>query len=99
MSHPIAMLFSSIDDNRRETALIIASEHAPTGLSPYTPHSVDAAIAHLERILGQAQVASIFGAAYLRDRVTQVRATKGLGPVQIERVARLIDKLERVHAQ
>ncbi|QIE30343.1 hypothetical protein [Caballeronia sp. SBC2] len=99
MSHPIAMLFSSIDNIRQEIALIIASEHAPTGLSPYTPHSVDAAIAHLERILGQAQAASIFGAAYLRDRVMQVRATKGLAPVQMERVARLINKLNRVHAQ
>jgi hypothetical protein len=59
--------------------------------SPYTAQNVDAAIAHLERVLSSEGAHSLFGQTYWRVRVMQVRATSGLMHTQRARLQRLLD--------
>jgi hypothetical protein len=61
--------------------------------SPYTRHSAEEAIAHLERILAADGADSIFSRTYWRARVEQVGATQGLSADQRERLAKLLDAL------
>ncbi|TDG09800.1 hypothetical protein E1N52_04565 [Paraburkholderia guartelaensis] len=61
--------------------------------SPYTPHTAEAAIAHLERVLSAAGADSLFSQAYWRARIEQVSATKGLTPLQRARLVRLLTSL------
>jgi hypothetical protein len=60
--------------------------------SPYTVQNVDAAIAHLERVLCDSSLA-IFGAAYWRARIQQVESTPGLMHMQLLRLRFLIQRL------
>ncbi|MFL9906814.1 hypothetical protein [Paraburkholderia sp. RL17-337-BIB-A] len=61
--------------------------------SPYTAQNVDAAIAHLERVLTFEGAQSLFGQSYWRVRVMQVNATPGLMRTQRVRLQRLLDLL------
>lgn len=61
--------------------------------SPYTPHTAEAAIAHLERILSAEAACSLFSRTYWRARVQQVSATRGLTEEQRARLARLLESL------
>jgi hypothetical protein len=61
--------------------------------SPYAAHNVDAAIAHLERVLSAEGANSLFGQTYWRTRVRQVGATRGLHRDQRMRVERLMQRL------
>jgi hypothetical protein len=61
--------------------------------SPYTCHTAEAAISHLERILSAGGADSIFGRTYWRARVEQVSATAGLTPEQRKRLAILLGSL------
>ncbi|MDB5781279.1 MAG: hypothetical protein JWQ50_1194 [Caballeronia mineralivorans] len=61
--------------------------------SPYTTQNVDAAIAHLERVLSQEGAHSLFGQSYWQIRVMQVNATPGLAHTQRVRLQRLLDLL------
>lgn len=61
--------------------------------SPYTAKNVDAAIAHLERVLSSEGARSLFGQTYWRVRVIQVSATPGLVHTQRVRLQRLLDLL------
>jgi hypothetical protein len=64
------------------------------GASPYTPRSVDVAIAYLEQILCAENAGSLFAQAYWRGRVLQAFATPGLVNTQRDRLRRLLDRLE-----
>lgn len=64
------------------------------GASPYTPQTVDIAIAHLERVLCAEGAESWFAQAYWRGRILQAYATWGLMRTQQERLQRLLDRLE-----
>jgi hypothetical protein len=68
--------------------------------SPYAAHNVDAAIAHLERVLSAEAANSLFGQTYWRTRVQQVSATRGLLREQRTRLERLMRRLsdERIAA-
>lgn len=61
--------------------------------SPHTAQNVDAAIAHLERILSLEGSHSLFGQTYWRARVMQVCATRGLMHGQRTRLQRLLGLL------
>ncbi|KNH09205.1 hypothetical protein BRCH_01372c [Candidatus Burkholderia brachyanthoides] len=72
----------------------------PIDPSPYATHNVDAAIAHLERVLSAEGANSLFGQTHWRTRVRQVGATRGLHRDQRMRLDRLMQRLsdERVAA-
>lgn len=61
--------------------------------SPYTAQNVEAAIAHLERVLSSEGAHSLFGQSYWRARVMQADATPGLMHMQRVRLQRLLDLL------
>lgn len=61
--------------------------------SPYTRHTAEAAISHLERILSADGADSLFSRTYWRARVEQVSATPGLTPDQRTRLTRLLESL------
>jgi hypothetical protein len=61
--------------------------------SPYTRHTAEAAISHLERILSAEGADSIFSRTYWRSRVEQIGATPELAPGQRARLAKLIECL------
>lgn len=63
--------------------------------SPYTAQNVDAAIAHLERVLSAEGARSLFGQTYWRARLMQVHSTPGLTHTQRGRLHRLIDVLSK----
>jgi len=67
-----------------------------TGVSPYTPQTVDLAITHLERVLYSQGSDSIFAQTYWRGRVLQIYATLGLVQKQEDRLRRLLDRLATV---
>src|ERR1700741_1874208 len=60
---------------------------------PYTAQNIDAAIAHLERVLSSEGAHSLFGQTYWRARVMQANATLGLVHSQRVRLQRLLDLL------
>jgi hypothetical protein len=62
-------------------------------VSPYTPHSVDNAISHLERILAADGADTLFSQSYWRSRIQQVSATRGLTLRQRARLERLLESL------
>ncbi|NUX59585.1 hypothetical protein FSB65_41375 [Paraburkholderia sp. JPY418] len=61
--------------------------------SPYTPRTVEDAIAHLERILSADGAYSLFSRTYWRGRVQQVGATRGLTLQQRTRLEILLESL------
>jgi hypothetical protein len=61
--------------------------------SPYTRHTAEEAIIHLERILSADGADSIFSRTYWRARVEQVSATPGLTADQRARLAKLLAAL------
>ncbi|MFM0632521.1 hypothetical protein PQR41_42660 [Paraburkholderia xenovorans] len=61
--------------------------------SPYTRHTAEAAISHLERILSADGADSLFSRTYWRARVEQLTATPGLTPEQRARLTRLLESL------
>lgn len=61
--------------------------------SPYTLKNVDAAITHLERVLGSEGADSLFAQTYWRGRVLQLVATPGLMRTQQERLQRLLERI------
>jgi len=73
------------------------SKTLTAGTSPYTPHNIDGAIAHLERVLDADGADSIFARTYWRGRVLQAQATAGLVPPQRERLERLLDRTTGSH--
>jgi predicted NBD/HSP70 family sugar kinase len=70
---------------------------APCVPSPYTVRNLDAAIAHLERVICDDALA-IFGRQYWRSRITQVAATPGLSHPQSRRLRALEERLDRASA-
>ena len=64
------------------------------GQSPYTTQNLDAAIAHLERVLSSEAAHSLFGQSYWRGRVVQMGTTLGLMHEQRKRLQRLLDLLD-----
>ena len=71
----------------------IVTTQATMDPSPYTPQTLDAAIAHLERVLRSEVTVSLFPETYWRDRVQQAFATAGLVQRQQQRLSRLLDLL------
>lgn len=63
--------------------------------SPYTVQNLDAAIAHLERVLC-ADALAIFGPGYWHSRIRQVEATPGLMYAQLRRLQALLERLPDV---
>jgi hypothetical protein len=61
--------------------------------SPYTHHTVEGAISHLERMLSVDAAKSLFSRTYWRARVQQVSATHGLTPLQQARLVKLMKSL------
>jgi hypothetical protein len=74
--------------------VVMTSGNRKTGsTSPYTFRDIDAAIFHLETVLDTDGATSLFPPAYLRARVLQASATKGLGPHQQQRLHRLLERI------
>jgi hypothetical protein len=62
--------------------------------SPYTIKNLDAAVAHLERVVGDECAQSLFGQSYWFMRIQQALATPGIMHTQLRRLQRLLDRLE-----
>lgn len=73
---------------------MINTKRQSAGLSPYTAQNLDAAIAHLERVLSSEAAHSLFGQSYWRGRVVQMSTTRGLMHKQRIRLQRLLNLLE-----
>ncbi|MGF6303023.1 hypothetical protein OKW43_005722 [Paraburkholderia sp. WC7.3g] len=71
-----------------------ATDRGSTGKSPYTFRDIDAAIAHLEQVLGAEGADSLFSRTYWRGRVLQALATPGLLPNQQQRLQRLLESID-----
>jgi hypothetical protein len=78
---------------RQEAHVVKPRNRGVAGASPYTPQNVDAAITHLEHVLGSAGADSLFAQSYWRGRVLQAFATPGLMRTQQERLQRLLDRI------
>ena len=63
-------------------------------ISPYTSHSIDAAIDHLEQVLGAEGAESLFSRTYWRGRLLEALATQGLSPKQQQRLRRLQESID-----
>ncbi|KMZ13695.1 hypothetical protein BHUM_02457 [Candidatus Burkholderia humilis] len=61
--------------------------------SPHSACNIDAAIAHLKRVLSAEGANSLFGQTHWRKRVQQVKATRGLHRNQQLRLERLMTML------
>jgi hypothetical protein len=66
---------------------------------PYCAKNVDAAIAHLERVLSVADAQEIFGQRYWLERVQQLLAAPDLLPLHRNRLRHLLDSLASPSAQ
>jgi hypothetical protein len=60
--------------------------------SPYTVHTLDTAIAHLEMAMSADQAMAIFGARYWHTRVLELRSTPGILDIQERRLRGLLDR-------
>ena len=65
-----------------------------TGISPYTFHTIDPAITHLEQVLGAEGADSLFSRTYWRGRVLQALATPGLLSNQQQRLQTLLETID-----
>jgi hypothetical protein len=63
-------------------------------VSPYSIKTLDAAIAHLERVIGAECAHTIFGKRYWRGRIQQMQATPGIMHTQLRRLLALLDRLD-----
>jgi hypothetical protein len=63
-------------------------------ISPYTFRNIDAAIDHLEQVLGAAGAESLFTRTYWRGRLLEALATQGLSPRQEQRLQRLLKSID-----
>lgn len=61
--------------------------------SPYTVHTLDTAITHLEVAMGADKAMAIFGSHYWHGRVLELRSTPGILDVQERRLRSLLDRL------
>jgi hypothetical protein len=61
--------------------------------SPYTLQNIESAIVHLEQVFGANGTDWLFSRTYWRRRVLQALATRGLVPVQAERLQTLLDRI------
>ncbi|MEX3686455.1 hypothetical protein AB3X91_07575 [Paraburkholderia sp. BR14263] len=90
---PVAIRMLNSGFSKAKTA---ACETLASGIpSPYTIRNLDAAIAHLERVLC-ADTLAIFGPGYWRRKIRQVEATSGLMHSQLRRLQALQERLPRV---
>ncbi|MDR5856340.1 hypothetical protein P9239_21920 [Caballeronia sp. LZ062] len=64
------------------------------GTRPYNVNHLDAAIGHLEQVLGLDGANSLFSKTYWRSRVEEALSTPGLAPSQHARLQRLLDRIE-----
>lgn len=60
--------------------------------SPYTVHTLDTAIAHLESAISADKAMAIFGASYWHSRVLELRSTPGILHIQERRLQCLLDR-------
>lgn len=82
----------SIEYGACEKAIQIRTETERRPLSPYTVHTLDTAIAHLESAIGADKAMEIFGAKYWHARVLELRSTPGILHVQDRRLQGLLDR-------
>jgi hypothetical protein len=61
--------------------------------SPYTLQSIESAIVHLEQVFSADGADWLFSQTYWHRRVLQALATRGLVPVQAERLQRVLDRI------
>lgn len=67
---------------------------APRSISSYTIRNLDAAIAHLERVIAVDNSLAIFGASYWRKRIHEAQATPGAMHPQLLRLRALLERLD-----
>jgi hypothetical protein len=70
------------------------TDRNPRAISPYTSHSIDAAIDHLEQVLGAEGAKSLFTRTYWRGRLLEALATQGLSFKQEQRLRRLLKSID-----
>jgi hypothetical protein len=61
-------------------------------LSPYTVHTLDTAIAHLESAMNADKAMEIFGPGYWHARVLELRSTPGILHIQERRLKCLLER-------
>lgn len=76
----------------RDKAIQTKTETERRPHSPYTVHTLDTAIAHLESAIGADKAMEIFGASYWHARVLELRSTPGILYVQERRLQSLLDR-------
>ncbi|WP_321911058.1 hypothetical protein [Paraburkholderia sp. J11-2] len=76
----------------RDKAIETKTETERRPHSPYTVHTLDTAIAHLESAIGADKAMEIFGAGYWHARVLELRSTPGILYVQERRLKCLLDR-------
>ena len=76
----------------REKAIQTKTEAERRPLSPYTVHTLDTAIAHLESAISADKAMAIFGASYWHSRVLELRSTPGILHIQECRLQCLLDR-------
>ncbi|BDC39180.1 hypothetical protein PTKU15_24770 [Paraburkholderia terrae] len=62
-------------------------------VSPYSVKSLDDAIAHLERVIGDEHAQMLFAPDYWHRRIRQMQATPGIMHAQLHRLHRLLNLL------
>jgi hypothetical protein len=60
--------------------------------SPYTVHTLDTAIAHLETAMTADKTMEVFGQSYWHERVLELRSTPGILDVQERRLRCLMER-------
>jgi hypothetical protein len=80
----------------RNPTIVTSQKQAESarGNSPYTIRNLDAAIAHLERVMADKNALVIFDAAYWRSRIRQAEVTPGVMHTQRLRLRALHAKLD-----
>ncbi|MEX3980406.1 hypothetical protein AB4Y45_15680 [Paraburkholderia sp. EG287A] len=76
----------------REKTIQIKTETERRPQSPYTVHTLDTAIAHLESAISADKAMAIFGASYWHSRVLELRSTPGILHIQERRLQCLLDR-------
>ncbi|PYE20371.1 hypothetical protein C7410_11761 [Paraburkholderia silvatlantica] len=76
----------------REKAIQTKTETERRPPSPYTVHTLDTAIAHLESAISADKAMAIFGASYWHSRVLELRCTPGILHIQERRLQCLLDR-------
>jgi hypothetical protein len=71
-----------------------AENRSVLGKSPYTLQTIESAIVHLEQVFSANGSDWLFSQTYWHRRVLQALATRGLVPVQAQRLQRLLDRVQ-----